>query len=107
MSQSIDMDAVIAELRKPNGWMKGDLGSFTASDGPVCLRGAMFRTATKAGLDHEVVTRLERELIDRIILEQYGERVASDFGAVPRFNDHPDTTLGDVLLVCEKARAEQ
>lgn len=102
-----DWDAVIDELN--TNWCKGSLGLPHAQNGPVCLRGAVMRVT---GLTQgDVVRVIEETYLDPILVEQFPDRavVLNTPGVepvwVPRFNDHEDTTLDDVILVCEKARA--
>lgn len=98
---AVDWDAVIHELKKPNGWIKDSLGFPEDPDGPVCLLGAFARVSSRS----EGLTTL-----NKVIGEQFPERLPQPTGwysVVPTFNDHPDTTLDDVILCCEKARAAQ
>lgn len=89
----IDMDAVIAELRK--GWIKGK----AYSDEGACLMGACRRVNFWWSM-HEVRS---------VVLDQFGDRTGydDDLDPIAEFNDHGDTTLDDVILVLEKARAAQ
>jgi hypothetical protein len=106
---NIDINAVIDELQK--GWRKGDYGD-VGGGGPVCLRGACARVA---GLTHsDDLGDFGETQVDPIFAEPIREHVPerveiaafskSGVPWVPAFNDHPDTTLDDVILVCEKAR---
>jgi hypothetical protein len=106
MSQGIDMDAVIAELQKPDGWCKNDYGPFALSEGAVCLIGAMARVAGDFPASVEWRVNYGEIPLLKIMHEQFPERM-SECSHVADFNDDPATTLDDVLLVCEKARAEQ
>lgn len=105
MAESIDWDAVIGELSKPDGWVKGDLGYPNCAEGPVCLRGALMRVCGQQEYLSGVSTEADGRL-DAIIREQFPERTGDEewFSAVAPFNDHEKTTLNDVILVCEKAR---
>lgn len=105
--RSRDWDNVITELRKPHGWVKGTLGSWSWPDGGVCLVGAIRRVLFFNPAGYYVGgMRNAQGVMERIVREQFPERVRHMGGTVtPRFNDHPDTTLDDVILVCEKARA--
>src|SRR4051794_21517307 len=107
---SIDFDAVIAELRK--GWRKGGM---YGEDGSACLVGAIDRVLSRK---QEGSTRsssacfvVAGKTILPVIREQFPDRLKpyrnSPTNSTARFNDHPDTTLDDVILVCEKARAAQ
>lgn len=104
----IDMDAVIAELRKPDGWRKEGFGEWDESSGSVCLLGAVRRVS---GVEHLIdAWKVDREadgLLTPIVEAHFPERLLGTELDVTSFNDHPDTTLDDVILVCEKARAEQ
>jgi hypothetical protein len=106
---NIDFDAVIAELR--NGWRKGGM---YGEDGSACLIGAIDRVLSRKqeNSTRSALTCFQAasEIVLPVIREQFPERIGRY--AVPnnptaRFNDHPDTTLDDVILVCEKARAAQ
>jgi hypothetical protein len=91
------------------GWTKG---TFTDEGGRHCLQGALYEAhQVQAPQKDDVGTPLCRPLADdvrlvnSVIEEQYPER----FGAVgvSRFNDHPETTLDDVIRVLEKAAVRQ
>jgi hypothetical protein len=110
MSAFVDFDAVIAELR--NGWHKG--GMYGEDGRSVCLLGAIDRVIARergslsSSLDCFVVAG---DTVLPVIREQFPDRLKPDRKApkvgVARFNDHRKTTLDDVILVCEKARAAQ
>ena len=97
-------DQVITELRKPNGWIRRSFGAWRKPDGGVCLLGAMRRVGDDNSL-------LQPKVLRAIVLEQFPSRAGSGglgglgCEAIAKFNDHPDTTLDDVIMVCEKARA--
>ncbi len=87
------------------GWTKD---AFTDDSGRHCLQGALYEAYGLCALDSRGVgVRLSRELaedvrlVNDVIEAQFPER----FGGigVSRFNDHPDTTIEDVVRVMEKA----
>lgn len=100
---AIDYDAVIAELRKPGGWRKGDYGRWDKPDGAVCVLGACRRVASRSGLSPLAGERSVVTTLDGIVQNDYPDRAS----LVDTFNDHPDTTLDDVIAVVEKARAAE
>ena len=82
--------------------------TFTDKTGRHCLQGALFEAhgvhvAGQEGFGKAVRGELAADLalVNEVIREQFPER----FGAVgaSRFNDHPDTTVEDVILVMDKA----
>jgi hypothetical protein len=111
MSQSIDMDAVIAELRK--GWCKGSEGVNNALDptAEVCLLGAVARVLQLD--DPQTVYGLASDFpFGRIVMEHFSDRLPTappklKWWTVTDFNDNRATTVDDVILVVEKARARQ
>lgn len=98
---SVEREAI--EVLKTVGWGKG---LYVSSDGKRCLMGAISRASIT-----QPMSNVRRTLtnIEDIILEQFPERFISLGAITPNFNDHPDTTLEDVILVLEKAaiRAEE
>jgi hypothetical protein len=100
---AVDWDAVIATLRA--GWQQGSYGAYESESGAVCLRGAICRVS---GIDVGYLNQeVERPLLDSILVEQFPDRLTSrGHPWIPGFNDHKDTTLDDVILLCEKARAK-
>lgn len=89
------------ERLQQGGWWRG-FGSGSSGGGKYC-----YLTA----LGWESVDELEeaRDRAEKIIREQFPERCVEGAGSVftvTDFNDHPDTTLDDVLLVLEKAAIE-
>lgn len=108
-----DWDAVIDELNT-KGWIKSQR---RGPNGEACVLRAC-QQVTLGNLDeihyNSDAVRASAASLGPIIREQFPERhsayVASDdpsgtMSATWRFNDHPDTTKDDVILVCEKARA--
>ncbi len=91
------------------GWTKD---AFTDEAGRHCLQGALYE-AHRLALPVEnqpgrpVPARLAEDLrlVNEVIDAQYPDR----FGGVgaSRFNDHPETTLADVLRVLEKAAVKR
>ncbi|MDP9387867.1 MAG: hypothetical protein M3Q48_08040 [Actinomycetota bacterium] len=87
------------------GWTKG---VFTDLSGRHCLQGALYEAHGVCPLRRgSVVGPLPSELaadvrlVNEVVEANYPER----FGGVgvSRFNDHPETTVDDVVLVLEKA----
>jgi hypothetical protein len=85
-----------------------------------CLAGELLTVTAANFQDMDRVNRdPECQLVRDIILEQFPDRTRDAFctcteckrkkgnlspaAIIPRFNDHPDTTFEDVLLVLEKA----
>lgn len=88
-----------------SGWTKG---TFRDEESRLCLQGALYEVhglmpACERPMLGPLSDELARDvaLVNRVLEEQYPER----FGAVgvSRFNDHPDTTLDDILRVLDKA----
>jgi galactitol-specific phosphotransferase system IIB component len=75
------------------GWVKGYIED---AQGRVCLLGALSHCSGGIGAS---------TIVEKVIVEQYPERydAAVYMNHVARFNDHPDTTLEDVVMVMEKA----
>lgn len=87
------------------GWTKD---SFTDQGGRHCLQGALYESHGLRPFDgRQVGVPLSRELVDdvrlvnEVVEDQFPERVGGV--GVSRFNDHPQTTLEDVIRVMEKA----
>jgi hypothetical protein len=106
----IDFDAVIAELRS-KGWHKGGM---YGEDGSACLIGAIDRVLARQMGRHSSALacfQAASETVLPVIREQFPDRLEpyrnSPTNGAARFNDHRETTLDDVILVCEKARAAQ
>ncbi len=88
-----------------SGWTKN---AFTDESGRHCLQGALYEAHGICAVDGGQVGRpVDGELagdvglVNEVIREQFPER----FGGVgaSRFNDHPHTTVDDVIAVMEKA----
>lgn len=88
-----DIDKVIDKLNEL-GWHKGALRNPNGTE--VCLVGAHVEAGVR-GTDC---------LIEDAIEQLFPEQVAPPNGlrVVARFNDHPDTTFEDVILVLKHAR---
>ena len=96
-------DAIQVLVR--SGWSKE---SFTDQDGRHCMQGALYAIHGQAPWSERYTPRAVRgelatdiRLINHIIEEQYPERHGGV--GISRFNDHPDTTIDDVVRVMEKA----
>lgn len=95
------------EVLAARGWHQGE---YEDEAGRVCFYGALNLAmgfdschevnddVTKVGLTAEVIVR--EQFADRLKLAS--GQVGNTGGQVVEFNDHPDTTLADVLLVLEK-----
>lgn len=92
------------EVLARRGWTQG---TFTDDAGRHCLQGALHeaygcqprrpgeRTVSQAELAADL------RLVNEIIASEYPERVGAV--GVSRFNDHPDTTIDDIVRVLEKS----
>lgn len=75
-------------------WHKGSYrrrANYEPVPGAGCL---MYHALSLYGLRHEALDRLHDAV--RVLFPERGD-------SVPRFNDHADTTLGDVIRVCKIA----
>lgn len=88
-----------------HGWIKGTMYALDGSDS-VCVVGA----CAKVGLCTEDA-KTDQDVwivLGAIAREQFPDRLCperhSDIVAV---NDHPDTTLADIVMILEKAAANQ
>jgi hypothetical protein len=99
----IDWDAVIDRLKA--GWRKKAFGYTEQATGGVCLVGAV-AYVHQTGSCEEAEWLVKESPAPTVVHEHFPERSWDYAGAdaVEMFNDHPDTTLDDVILVCEKAR---
>lgn len=93
------------ELLARKGWAQG---RFTDESGRHCLQGALYeahgcqpRTPGRLGhvLDGELAADVR--LVNETIAAEYPERMGAV--GVSRFNDHPDTSIDDVVRVLEKS----
>ncbi len=87
------------------GWAKD---TFTDGAGRHCLQGALYEAHGICPVDTRAAVRpvsgelaADVRLVNEVIRDQFPERVGG-IGA-SRFNDHPDTTVEDVVKVLEKA----
>lgn len=95
MSDTATVLRKAAEYLSTHGLHKGDIGE---EGGPRCLVGALL--SSTYGPVHEA-----RDILASVVEEQYPDRLARDAFRTHevQFNDHPDTTLPEVLSVLEKA----
>ena len=94
------------EVLARRGWTQG---AFTDDSGRHCLQGALYeaygcqprqhgrltRTTTNADITADV------RLVNEVIAAEYPDRVGAV--GISRFNDHPETTIDDVVRVLEKS----
>jgi hypothetical protein len=115
---SIERKAI--EVLAERGWNQGGL---VGAGGRVCALGALSIACygnphlDTEGMTHSARTSAHQAMGEAwlqaadVVKEQFPERVVGVGTDLPlaRFNDHPDTTLDDVILVLEKAavRAEE
>lgn len=101
----------MAFILKAKGWTQDELIRFDENDETivgVCMQGAC-SLATEDVADHgwllAVSTALRLEAVIRDLYpDRQGEDHVSPWSTVVTFNDHPDTTFEDVLLVIKHAR---
>jgi hypothetical protein len=93
------------EVLARKGWTKD---AFTDEAGRHCLQGALYEAhclplpvEKQPGRAVPEDLALDLRLVNEVIGAQYPERLGG-VGA-SRFNDHPETTLEDVVTVLEKA----
>ena len=93
------------ELLASKGWAKG---SFTDDSGRHCLQGALYeahgcqpRTPGRLGHTLDGPLAADVRLVNEIIAAEYPDRVGGV--GISRFNDHPETTVDDVVRVLEKS----
>lgn len=93
------------ELLASRGWTQGH---FTDDHGAHCLQGALYEAygcaPRQAGsLGHTLTGDLAADirLVNETIAAEYPERVGAV--GISRFNDHPETTIVDVVRVLEKS----
>ena len=90
------------EVLARRGWTQG---TFTDESGRHCLQGALYEAHGCQPRRHGALTRSSTHpdlaedirLVNETIAAEYPERVGAV--GVSRFNDHPDTTWEDILLV--------
>ena len=92
------------EVLARRGWTQG---TFTDDAGRHCLQGALYeahgcrprRPGQRTDADGPLAADLR--LVNETIAAEYPERVGAV--GVSRFNDHPETTIDDVVRVLEKS----
>jgi hypothetical protein len=84
-----------AQRLKKYGWTQGTYGGVA---GPNCLLGALSQLQADALIVSGLAEVIQEQYPDRALIN-----VPAGFGVVVDFNDHPDTTLDDILLVLDKA----
>ena len=87
------------------GWAKD---AFTDASGRHCIQGALYEAYGLCPFDgRQIALPLtsamadDVRLVNEVISAQFPERTGGV--GVSRFNDHPDTTMDDVVSVMEKA----
>ena len=86
-----------AALIREHGLCRGKVRD---EQGRLCMYGALHDAA---GCIVPDVT----EMVQQVITEQFPDRVLADrFCVISLFNDHPDTTVEDVIAVLEKTAAQ-
>lgn len=97
-----DIDKVIDYINE-KGWHKGDL---VGKDGSVCIIGAI----QHCGHFNELADELDvlDERIQPAVEKLFPDRFKPGrlLHPVAKFNDHPDTTREDVMLVLKHAKGE-
>ncbi len=89
-----------AELLRTRGWAQGRAQD---SQGRLCLWGAIL-VATALQQDRLTVRDEAVSGVDRVVVEQYPERLGGSYAyAAIQFNDNPVTCLDEVLAVLDKA----
>lgn len=94
------------EVLARRGWTQG---AFTDDTGRHCLQGALYEAHGCQPRQHGKLTNTSTDpdlaadlrLVNETIASEYPERVGAV--GVSRFNDHPDTTIVDVVRVLEKS----
>jgi hypothetical protein len=94
----------IREYLDKNGWIQEEMFGWSKAEmlpgyyRSACLIGA----ASETGVMGDYITI---NIIVNVIEEQYSDRLTSESPqcSIVQFNDHPDTTYDDVILVLEKA----
>ena len=87
------------------GWTKD---SFVDQGGRHCLQGALYEShglrpfdGRQLGVPRSPALADDVRLVNEVVEDQFPERVGGV--GVSSFNDHPQTTLEDVIHVMEKA----
>jgi hypothetical protein len=92
---NVERDAL--QLLGERGWCKR---TFEDQSGRMCLFGALSAAHTAAIEQGHPMDRAWLNRVRGVVQEQFPNRTT---GALMSFNDHPDTTVDDVVLVLEKA----
>lgn len=93
------------EVLARRGWTQG---AFTDETGRHCLQGALYEAhgcqprqhGKLSGTSADPDLTADLRLLNETIASEYPERVGAV--GVSRFNDHPETTIDDVVRVLEK-----
>lgn len=100
----------MASVLKDKGWIKDDLIKLdeNGETAGVCMQGAcnlITEDIAEIGWLFGVSAAwLMQDVIENLYPDRRGEADPSPWKAVVNFNDHPDTTFEDVLLVIKHAR---
>lgn len=93
------------QLLARRGWTQGQ---FTDDKGAHCLQGALYEAygcvpRSPGSLGHTLTGELAADirLLNETIAAEYPDRVGAV--GISRFNDHPETTIDDVVRVLEKS----
>lgn len=94
------------EVLARRGWTQG---TFTDVSGAHCLQGALYEAhgcqprlqGHLTGTSTSPSLAADLRLVNETIAAEYPERVGAV--GVSRFNDHPETTIDDVVRVLEKS----
>jgi hypothetical protein len=84
------LDEVIDLIEAPSRWTQG---AYKTPGGQYCLKEAL----NSAGV---------AEIFDRAILRTAAERAEREFCCLESFNDSPDTTHSDVVMVLRRVRED-
>jgi len=96
---------VAKDVLQEKGWTKGHL---EAEDGSVCALGAMWFGCSVHVLPDPNI-EMGVNILNEVVIEQWPDRATSaelhprNLLETAQFNDHPDTTLDDVLATFDKA----
>lgn len=90
------------EVLARRGWTQG---TFTDDSGRHCLQGALYEAygcqPRRPGTTAHSGLAADLRLVNETIACEYPDRVGAV--GVSRFNDHPETTIDDVVRVLEKS----
>lgn len=109
------LDKMLDWFANEDRWLKGATAIRAYPGGPVtraCMMGgvalAIWGDITRSSCtdpESVVMRQYIADLLREAADEQFHDRMTNGRHSVPFFNDHPDTTIADVRLVIEKARA--